>query len=94
MPIMFLSRGYSTYTLVDSEVDAPRHYVLTGSGEIAFNFSSNDGEERLNSPGLERMTWNLEGLRRYQLDHQTCDRLASGRGGLDRTRSRFKFQMC
>ena len=26
--------------------------------------------KRLNSPGLEPMTWNLEGLRGYQLDHR------------------------
>ena len=48
--VVFIASGFSTSTL------APRHYLLTKSEEITSNFSRNESEKRLTSPGLEPMT--------------------------------------
>ena len=42
----FIASGFSTSILVNSEADEPRHYVLTKSGEVASNFSRNEGEKK------------------------------------------------
>ena len=69
MPVVF---GISTPTLVKSEVEAPMLYLQTKSDEIASNFiqEQTNMRKRLNWPGLEPMTWNVEGVRGYQLNHK------------------------
>ena len=53
---VFIASGFSTSTLVNREVNAPRHYLRTKSGEIASNFPGTKLIKTLNSPGLEPMT--------------------------------------
>ena len=48
---VFIASGFSTTTLVDREVNAPRHYLLTKSGEIASNFSRNESEKKTHFAG-------------------------------------------
>ena len=38
----FIASGFCTSTLVNREVSAPRHYLVTKSEEIASNFSKNE----------------------------------------------------
>ena len=61
---VFIASGFSTSTLVNREVNAPRHYLRTKSGEIASNFSRNEIEKKTQFTGtrthdlkLRRFTW-------------------------------------
>ena len=60
--IFFIASGFSTATLVNREVNAPRHYKLTKLGEIASNLSRNESEKNTQFAGTRTHDLKLEGV--------------------------------
>ena len=68
---LLIASGFSTTTLVNNEIEALILYFTKEIRRDRFQFyPETNVRKKFHSPGPEPMTWNLEGLRGYQLDHR------------------------